>query len=95
MSAQEIFLDIAFETNSLISEGAKNAIKVAVESKMLSDALALKIPGIKLGLVGNVDKGVKVLIAWDSGYGTPDAVGKAVVRRHMGCTGWHWWWHYR
>jgi LysM repeat protein len=87
MSEKSMILDFAFGANSLINEGAKNAIEVAIKSKMFRDSIALKISGIKFGLVGNVDKGIKVMVAWDSGNGTPDAVGKAVFQSVIGVLG--------
>lgn len=66
-----MILDFAFGTNSLINEGAKNAIEIAIKSDMFKSSLATKISGLKCSLVGNVDKGVKVLIAWIADKVTP------------------------
>jgi len=87
MSEQSRILEFAFGANSLINDGAKNAIETAIKSKMFKDSIALKIPGIKFGLVGNVDKGIKVMAAWDSGSGTPGDVGKAVFENICGVLG--------
>jgi len=87
MSEQSWMLEFTFAANSLMNDGAKHAIEKAIKSEMFRKSIALKIAGLKFGLVGNVDKGINVMVAWDSGNGTPDAVGKAVFESICGVLG--------
>lgn len=76
MAEQSMILDFAFGANSPISEKAKNAIKTAINSQRFKAYLSAKISGMQFSLVGNLDKGVIVLIAWKGS--TPYTVEKAV-----------------
>jgi hypothetical protein len=82
---KSMIMSFTFDANSVFCDTAKTALEKVCEEGKIAGSLAARFSGLKLYVVGNVDKVISIKIAWDSG--NPNEVGAAAFEALGGLVG--------
>lgn len=80
-----LVMNVVFDTNAVVCDTAKNGLEYLAKTFGAEGSAALKAAGMKMQIIGNIDKMISVKVSWDSG--DPKEIGKEVFKAVGGVVG--------